>query len=259
MIRGIKLFDENGKEKKHLLLEENTVLVHVKEEVDRVIALKSTPNTPKGCTPNCDLRHAFGICKSKLNTCVIKYYQNNASSKRKKNSNQGLTIFNSDKKRKEVFTPLEFYKRLQRKRHRESITEAQLTRTYNQLDADTLHQCRLGANELMHLCVGIDTEIERVMQMTNGVISWRCIANEIAGGPDNVQAASKDALRRHIMGTNDFRYTVTQTLPQCNGERSRRIRMRWATEFHIFWEGAKLVAQKVQVLLFHIDEKWFFS
>ena len=45
--------------------------------------------------------------------------------------------------------------------------------------------------------------------MTNGNISWCGLANEISGGPDNIQVASKDALRRHIMGTHDFRYTVT--------------------------------------------------
>ena len=35
--------------------------------------------------------------------------------------------------------------------------------------------------------------------------------------------------------------------------------MAWAIAFHLFWEGAKLVAQQIQVLLFHMDEKWFMS
>ena len=60
------------------------------------------------------------------------------------------------------------------------------------------------------------------------------------------------------MTTNGFRYTTTKTLSQYNNERSRKGRRRWAIGFHLFWEGAKFVKKRVQVLYFHIDEmKWF--
>ena len=255
-LRGISLVDKKGNEKKHLLPEENSILVHVKEEVDRVMPMKKLP---KGYTPKADVRHGFGVSKTKVSDCVVKFYMNNASSKRKKNSNVGQTVFNSEKKRKSIFTPLEYFKRLQRKRHNESISEGQLGRAFNMISADVLRQCELGAESLRRVVVNIEDEISRVMQRTRGAISWGGIAEAIAGGPDEIQPVSKTALRRHIMATNDFRYTATKTLPQCNNERSRKWRKCWAIGFHLFWEGAKLVRKSVQVLYFHIDEKWFLS
>ena len=42
-------------------------------------------------------------------------------------------------------------------------------------------------------------------------------------------------------------------------ERTKKIRKRWAVAFHIFWEGAMMVAKEVQLLYNNIDEKWFYS
>ena len=53
---GIRLVDEKGNEKKHLLPEENSVLVHVKEEVDCVKPMK---DMPEGYTPNTNVQHAL--------------------------------------------------------------------------------------------------------------------------------------------------------------------------------------------------------
>ena len=50
----------------------------------------------------------------------------------------------------------------------------------------------------------------------------------------HIQPASKDTIRRDIIGTKGFRYTVTQTLPQCNNEQSKRRRLRWAICFNIY-------------------------
>ena len=109
----------------------------------RVFALKETTDwgagRRKGTTA--DLQPAFGVSRSKLAKCLGNYYNNSLSLKRKENPRVGLTIFNSDEKRKEISTPLEYYKRLQRKRNRKSIPEPQLNRAFAQLDVDALHQC----------------------------------------------------------------------------------------------------------------------
>lgn len=55
--------DKKGKETKHFSPEENSVLVHVKEEVDRVLPMR---NLPKGYTPNAVVQYGFAISKSKL-------------------------------------------------------------------------------------------------------------------------------------------------------------------------------------------------
>ena len=51
----------------------------------------------------------------------------------------------------------------------------------------------------------------------------------------------------------------TATLHQCTYRHIKRCRYRWSVNFHLFWEGAKLVSKRIQVLLFHCDEKWFMS
>ena len=60
------------------------------------------------------------------------------------------------------------------------------------------------------------------MQHTNGCISWRRLAEQIAGGEKNVQPIGPDALSEWVMGTEGFRYTETQTLPQCTTERTEK-------------------------------------
>ena len=59
------------------------------------------------------------------------------------------------------------------------------------------------------------------------------------------------------MARDDFCDAVTQTLPQCNTPTCIAQRLKWAIRWHIFWEGGKLLRQKVQIILFHADEKWF--
>jgi len=56
----------------------------------------------------------------------------------------------------------------------------------------------------------LEAEVQRVMQHTNGCISWRRLAEQIAGGEKNVQPIGTDALSTWVMGTEGFRYTETQ-------------------------------------------------
>jgi hypothetical protein len=53
---GIRLVDKKGNGKKHLLPGENSILVHVKEGVDRAVPMKKLP---KGYTPNAAIRQRF--------------------------------------------------------------------------------------------------------------------------------------------------------------------------------------------------------
>jgi len=108
----------------------------VKEEVDCVKLMKELP---KGYTPNADVRHGFNISMTKLKGCVSKFYQNNAPSKRKMSGNTGETVFNSEKKRKSIFTALEYFKRFQLTWHNESISDEQLGRAFRMISTDVLH------------------------------------------------------------------------------------------------------------------------
>ena len=96
---------------------------------------------PKGYTPRDDLSHAYNVGKSKLRYCVKIYHSNNFSTQRKKRSDAGLTIFNSEKKHELVFTPLSYWKKAQRKRHRETISDSTLKKAFDELSPEKKHEC----------------------------------------------------------------------------------------------------------------------
>ena len=114
--------------------------------------------------------------------------------------------------------------------------------------------CVEGAQRLHTQAVNICSEVQDVLQRTNGVVSWHMIAQRAAGGRDREQPANKDTIRKYVTETDGFWYTVTQTMPQCPVH-SRRRRLHWAIRFHLLWEGAKLMWMRAQILFVHIDEK----
>ena len=249
-------------DKKQLTEEQNRLLVEVKKATDtyaRSLDLAAT-NGVKGQGPIPLLQHAFGVGKTKVKDCVKLYHQKNGDTKRKKRSDTGRTLVNSDKKRKQECTALNYFMKLKRKQHSgEVFSNGELKLSYENLsEADRL-RCVQGAAQMKTMLENIEGEVKRVLRHTNGSISWERLAVQIAGGEKNVQPIGADALSRWVMGTDGFRYMETQTLPQCASERTKQIRMKWTIEFHLFWEGAKMVAQKVQVLYTNIDEKWFYS
>lgn len=67
-----------------------------------------------------------------------------------------------------------------------------------------LRKSELGAENLRRVVVNIEDNILPVMQRLHGAISCEGIAEDIAGGMDEIQPVGKRALRRHIMATNDF-------------------------------------------------------
>lgn len=135
---------------------------------------------------------------------MLLFYENNASSKRKRNSIAGETVLNSEKKQNGIFALLEYFKRLQRKRNGETLSDNQLARAFNQIGDGVWWECELGAKSLWCIAVSIDNEIARGMQRTRGVVSWEGLAKNIASGPDEIQPVSRGVLRRHVMSTNGF-------------------------------------------------------
>ena len=101
-VRGIELVDAKGKRRKQLLEEENLVVVEVVREIKRLQLIMR--GWPKKCNPKMDLAHAYGISKSKVKQSVANFYNNNFSVQRQIRRDAGLTIFNSNAKRKQNFT-----------------------------------------------------------------------------------------------------------------------------------------------------------
>ena len=67
-------------------------------------------------------------------------------------------------------------------------------------------ECEDGAKRLKGIMTNIYGEIKRVMQQSNGNVSWSRLSVLIAGGRDQVQPVGSHALRREFMRRDDFRY-----------------------------------------------------
>ena len=147
---------------------------------------------------------------------------------RKNRSDAGKTLTNLKKKRDQVVTPQNYFKKFKRKHHPgEVFSDAELNAAYANLSEAHRLICAQGADGLKVQLDNIEGEVQRVMQHTNGCISWRRLAEQIAGGAKNVQPIGHHALARWVMGTEGFRYTETQTLPQCTTEQTKSCDQRW--------------------------------
>jgi len=246
--------------KSQLSAKENNKLVAIKSELNRLRPMFDHGEWPRPYTPLASLAHAYGVGVTKVKGCVVKHYRNNCSTKRKERSDAGDTLFNSAAKRNKLYTPYNHFKKLQRKQNpgERILADNDLKEAWSKCDEAVRHRCWLGAEEEKLIAANIVGEIKKALQKTNGSISWERLAVYVAGGEDKVQPVSRTAIAKYVMATEGFHYFETRTLPQCTTEHTKRWRMEWATSFFIFWEGAKLVASKVQIVYFHIDEKWFY-
>jgi hypothetical protein len=59
------------------------------------------------------------------------------------------------------------------------------------------------------------------------------------------------------MSTDGAQYTATKLQPTLTPFHKERCRW-WANNFHLFWEGAKLLKTTTQIMTVHLDEKWFY-
>ena len=203
------------------------------------------------------MQHAFDVGKTKVKDCIKEYNRRGGTLERKKRSDAGKTLVNSNRKRDQMCSPFNWFAKQKRRQHQgEALESAELKEAYANLSEEDRLKCAQGMKTML---ANMESEVKRVLKHTNGCISWEALAQQIAGGEKVAQPICGRSLAKWVAGTDGFRYMKTQTLPQCTTERTKKIRKRWAVTFHIFWEGAKMVAKEVQLLYTNIDEKWFYS
>jgi hypothetical protein len=188
-----------AKPPKQLTPEQNLRLVNVKRETDRYSDLVNLAGERgvKGNGPIPLLEHAFDVGKTKVKKCIQKYNAKNGSMERKKRSDAGKTLVNSQQKRKQVCTGYSFFKKFKRQQHSgEELKTAELKQAYANLTEAERLQCAQGAEVQRTMLANIEAETKRVMQHTNGSITWERLAQQIAGGKKNVQPIGANALKR---------------------------------------------------------------
>ena len=85
-------------------------------------------------SPTADLAYAFGVKETVVKTCAINEESNNASTRRKCRSDAGLTIFNFDQRREQVWTEKTNYAKKQRVINKgEGLTQEEIDTNFAQL------------------------------------------------------------------------------------------------------------------------------
>ena len=176
---------------------------------------------------------------------------------RKKRCDIGQTIINNNKKCESIINTRQVFKKIKQQESRgEQLTRNDFYSSWRSLSDDRLFQLNRMAVEHRKRCQTILLDAGQILRRTRGAISWSKLTSQINGA--GVPIISKTTLRRHIMKLPQSSYTTTQLLPKLNSS-TKNKRLDWAKAFWIFWNQAKLLTNKVFVLLVHMDEKWFYS
>ena len=62
----------------------------------------------------------------------------------------------------------------------------------------------------------------------------------------------------HIQSLKGFKHHIIKLLPLL-GEASKKRKLIWAETFWFFWKSASALAPKIKMILYHMDEKWFYA
>ena len=225
-----------------------------------IIQAIDTSHYPPKSSPITDLAHAWGIGRTTVKDIFKTVLDRNNDPKRKRRSDAGLTVFNSDKRRRSLYNGFDYFKRHERaRRPGEIITNQELKEEWQGLD-DNQQKIFENAAEDFQLtrAVFLPDEVGRLLRKAKGHVAWRTLATKLAGTNDNVKPVSHNTVRTYVMGLTGSCYKIPRILPMLTGQ-TKRFRLEWAKQWHLFWYGSRLIAGSVQVMLVMNDEKWFFS
>ena len=202
--------------------------------------------------------YAWGKSAQALRDIYKKMLKNpDASVERKKRKDAGQTLINSEDKRKSVFTrKFVFTKQLKSQNIESAMTKEQVDAAWKLADKATKVACARTARCWLQQGPFILAEIKKALELTNGSASWALLATLVSGS-GNLEMISKNTIRDFVLELPGTTYTSTRILPKlCTSNKENRL--LWAQQFWIFWESA-VYFNGVQILLVHMDEKWFWS
>ena len=204
------------------------------------------------------ISYAWGISRKALYKWIDDFSKNPLPQPRKTRSDKGLTLLTSEKKRRSTWTPrFIFMKDYQVKNPDSNMTQARDAWKTIEDDEDAISPYK-ALSDQWHRDQGafLLSEIQRLLKDTGGSVSWNTIATLVAGS-GNAQLISGETIRKFCMSLPDSSYKSTRILPHLDQANKER-RYWWAIQFWIFWKSAKTF-NNVQVVLVHMDEKWFWS
>ena len=234
----------------HLSKEEKQLLLNLRN------ALRGTVRRYVD-NPTFLLAEAWGVSKRTINNIDKQSMSSREmQTERKRRHDAGTSIFTSCKKMKATLSPFAvFLKTMRRESRGELLSHSSLKAQWTGMSNDDKEQYEHIAADLQQRGQHLADDVTVLLRKTRGSISWRRLATELSGGPGQIQIVSPKATMKYIMGLQGSKYVATTIRPLLN-KCSRQRRFKWPISFWLFWNNAKLLAQKVQVLLVHMDEKW---
>ena len=165
------------------------------------------------------LADAWGI-NSRTTRRVMKnvFLRDNMQTKPKKRTDSGETIFNSQKKRQQYFTGYSNFKRSKNmtKRHafdENAMSVDEIKEEWAQMDEEQRRPYLLAAEAELHRAAYLENHIARILQKTQGSITWRQIQSQLADSNGNPPIISYQTIRRHIMGLKGSCYKTNRFKP----------------------------------------------
>jgi hypothetical protein len=176
---------------------------------------------------------------------------------RKPKANSNETVFESLNKQVQVFTAYYVFKKVRRSECclEDPPTCKEIRKAWEALSASEKAEYEYKAEDCRRRAIYLLEDVTAVLQRTRGSVTWRRLASEVAGS--NIPIASHETMRKFVMALPDSAYKTTRMHPKLD-ESCRYRRYQWARGFWIFWNSAKLCTS-IQVVLVHLDEKWFFA
>ena len=164
--------------KSHLSQQENLVLTTISclfsgyRNKGNTVVPKHSPFT----------QHAFGISKNTHQNIMIKFTSTEGTLKRKTRSDQGKTIFNSDKKRKAAFTPFNVFRKRRNRMFRETtarLPTSMLKTEFESLPNSEKEAFAIIAQRDFQRSRFLWTELKELLLKCKGKISYATMANQL--------------------------------------------------------------------------------
>lgn len=206
--------------------------------------------------PYCNmLANAWGVTTRTIERTVNSVLKRKDMTISPRQNDQGHTLFNCDKKRRQFFTAYNNFKKTQLAK--KELLLPDIKKKWDRMTIDEKKTYIQEADAQLCRAANLHNEIATALQATSGSITWQKLEQHLQG-QSVVPIISADTIRRHVMNLKGSSYTTNCFLPALNSAQIIK-RFHWTKSFWVFWNSAKKIYKNVRVMLVHSDEKWFYA
>ena len=132
------------------------------------------------------------------------------------------------------------------------MDEKELFIEYESLAVDQKLSYKHQAQRLMDRAPFIHQEICSLILMSKGKFPYKVMPAHLG------DVLSTNKIRNHIQSLKVFKHRRIRLLFFL-GKSTKKRRVIWAETFWFFWKSARVLAPRIKMVLYHMDEKWFYA